>query len=166
MIGSVIGLFQVVSFYGDRYLQAPPTIDGRYLSTGSAPGCPESDRFVLTIQQSGIYLSGILSAEKQAAGTRALASAEERPPLFGMWQKGEISLSGTTDAFSFCNVGEQSASSAAATATSPVEVTVQGQINPQDNKRFMGQLLLKSRPEAWQFTAERQMTTQPQEAGH
>ncbi len=66
MIGSVLVLFKIVSFYGESSLKAPPNIAGNYLlANENLPDCLKSEKLSLAIAQSGIYLTGRLSTQNQ-----------------------------------------------------------------------------------------------------
>lgn len=139
MIGSVLLLFRVVTHYGEK-LQAPPDINGRYVSTENLPGCPT--RFAIDIQQSGIYLSGDL-----LLSDAAVPSSEDKPLLKGLWQIGQITMSGTT--------------AIACGANGSLPVQIQGQLSAPTE--INGQIILgngapipPSPADAIAFTAQKQ----------
>lgn len=105
-IGSVVLLFKVVTAYGET-LKAPPPIDGIYrLNAQKLPKCLQSADLVLIIQQSGVYLNGVLLAidknsEKQNTSLSSIL-AEENPSLNGRFQNQKIFLSGTTNKLDIC----------------------------------------------------------------
>lgn len=162
IIGFVLVLFRYVSAYGEKNLSAPPNFGGRYLSTTAPPGCPENSRLELDIQQSGIFLNGLLtlqtSADPATTSTETATSAEENLSLSGRWQQDQIHLSGTTAALASCQLG---------TKTNPI-VTIQGQVDhltasptpqPSTPTTFTGQLTIadsNNNTQPWSFTAQRQ----------
>ena len=111
VIAAVLVLFQVVSAYGEANLKAPPNLNGRYLSASAPPGCPEGDRLVLTLQQSGIYVNGTLALEAASLAQNPQnteATSEEKSSLTGLWKQEQLSLSGETNALTTCAVeGDQ-----------------------------------------------------------
>ena len=166
VIGIVLVLFQGVTAYGEANLKAPPNLNGRYLSTSPPPGCPEGDRLVLTLQQSGIYVNGFMTLESVKDSQNAQsgdATSEEKPSLTGLWKPEQLSLSGQTNALKTCAVGSLPGVTGAA-------IALQGQVT---NTTFTGQLSYESQArngqagnlEPWQFTAERQAPVKAK-AGH
>lgn len=92
-IGFVVALFSITTAYGEAHLRAPSPIDGRYpISTSSLPGCLSDKKLVLTVQQSGIYLTGSLLPED--ADERLTRIAGERPSLTGRWDNQQLALDG------------------------------------------------------------------------
>ncbi len=101
-IGSVSLLFKVVTAYGETNLKAAPAIAGSYrFDAKSLPECLKSDALVLTIQQSGVYLSGNLRSGS-SEGDRA-KTAEEKPSLVGKWENQGLSLSGAVPNLAGCS---------------------------------------------------------------
>jgi hypothetical protein len=80
-IASVLGLFKIVTLYGETRLQASPPIAGTYRLTGSDSCLGRDTR--LAIEQSGIYLQGTLST----GGTSV--------PLDGRFQGDSFRLQGS-----------------------------------------------------------------------
>lgn len=98
----VLGLFKVVSAYGESNLQAAPAIGGTYRFHGeSLANCLQSQNLVLEIQQSGIYLSGLLLPEK--ANNSTAIYREKKPSLFGKWHNQGFTLSGSIPVLAACN---------------------------------------------------------------
>jgi hypothetical protein len=163
----VLVLFRFATAYGEQHLNAPPNLNGRYLSNESMPGCPASSRIVLLIQQSGIYLNGSLGLEEEKAASLQAAEplemvAEEKPSLKGRWEQEHIRMSGITSALTPCQPG--SAGSTPAQASS--EVSIQGKITPPDAKGTLtGQITVNGNAQPWQFTAQRQ-AAQPKSKDH
>lgn len=68
MVGSVFLIFKAVTWYGENNLQAPPKLIGEYaLEADNLPSCLGGKNLVLTIEQSGIYLSGFLRLKTNAS---------------------------------------------------------------------------------------------------
>lgn len=98
-IGSVLLLFKVVTAYGEKNLQAPPVINGRYRLTlaENLPNCETSSPLLLNIQQSGIYLNASLLP------ANANADTEKQHSLTGLFQNQQSSLSGKVEGYLLCN---------------------------------------------------------------
>ncbi len=97
-IGSVVILFRIVIWYGTTYLKAPRSIQGQYgLTLAATPQCPQSSPLILTIQQSGIYLSGQLEVLK----TDSLPSSAALT-LNGKWDAPRVKLEGKLRAVNIC----------------------------------------------------------------
>ncbi|MDX2213109.1 MAG: hypothetical protein SFY66_07455 [Oculatellaceae cyanobacterium bins.114] len=150
MIGSVTILFRFTSAYGETHLKAPPNINGHYLISEPLAGCSESDRLMLVIQQSGVYINGTLTLveAETTASSQANTLTEENPSLAGRWKDQAITLSGTTK-LADCQLEAQSSSNAA------IPVTLEGNLTGEPVKELTGQLTLGSTQLA--FTAEREM---------
>ncbi|MCU0546550.1 MAG: hypothetical protein MUE44_31040 [Oscillatoriaceae cyanobacterium Prado104] len=105
---AVVGvLFKVVTVCGETNLKAPPAIAGNYrFDRKSLPECLKSDVLVLTIEQSGVYLSGKLRAG--SSETDIKTTAEDKLSLSGKWENQGLSLSGKVENLAGCS-GEQTA---------------------------------------------------------
>lgn len=92
-IGSVVVLFTVTTAYGERNLQAPRPIHGRYPLAMQVPTeCLQAKPVYLLLQQSGIFLTGsLLPAD---ASEQVVRIARERPSLSGQWQNDQLTLTG------------------------------------------------------------------------
>ena len=102
-IAIVIALFSVTTQYGETRLKAPPKIAGRYqIDAKTLPGCLQNKTLVLTIEQSGIYLSG--SILETDASMRTETAAKKKPALMGLWSETGISLSGLPDPLQACEL--------------------------------------------------------------
>ena len=134
-IGLVVVLFSITTNYGEAYVKAPRDIDGHYPINGDdLPGCLKSNRLVLDIKQSGVYLTGaLLAADASEKATKAI---EQHPPLTGQWNQ-QLSLAGSLTHLKACEG----------------TITIKGSIN-QDNK-LDGTISLNS-AETKNFTAQRQ----------
>lgn len=100
-ITSVTILFSVVSAYGEKNLQAPRLIDGKFpLMAQALPGCLAAQPLILTVQQSGVYLNGALVTAD--APENVLRMAQERPSLTGKWDTQQMLLTGVTNHLPNC----------------------------------------------------------------
>ena len=153
-IGSVSLLFKVVTAYGETNLNAPPAIAGSYrFDDKSLPECLTSDSLVLTIEQSGVYLSGNLrSGSSEADGEKI---AEETPSLQGKWENQGLSLSGAVPNLTGCSDS---------TATSQnSSVKMRGIVEGESLK---GKISLTDKAAATDFTAQREAVAKPQKNEH
>jgi hypothetical protein len=100
---SVVGLFQVVTACGETTLKAPPPIEGMYkISANSLTQCLNNDNLILEIQQSGIYLSGLLLPESKDVPPEI--AGNEKPSLLGNFENLRVNLSGNIAQLRPCNV--------------------------------------------------------------
>ena len=100
-IGSVTVLFKVVTAYGEANLKAAPAIAGDYrFDATNFPECLKSDAFVLTIEQSGVYLSGNLKSDNKPVDGKT--TTPEKPSLAGKWENQGLSLSGVVPNLTGC----------------------------------------------------------------
>ena len=153
-IGSVLLLFKIVSAYGETNLKAAPAIGGNYrFDAQSLPECLKSDALVLTIEQSGVYLSGNLRSGS-SEGDR-VKTAEEKPSLFGKWETQGLSLSGAVPNLAGC-------SDSTATGQNS-SVKLRGIV---DKESLKGKISLTDGAAATDFTAQRQVAVQPQKKEH
>lgn len=147
---TVLVLFQLTTAYGEANLQAPPNLNGRYLTDAAAPGCPPDSRLALTIQQSGRYLNAALELVTPNAPTSSPLPSSAFS-LQGDWQQ-QISLAGAAPDLASCQqptdlmlqANFQSASGQASSLT-PANLTGQIQFNGQN----------------WPFTAQQQAVAAP-----
>lgn len=149
----VVVLFQGVTRYGDTRLVAAPNINGRYLSTGAMPGCPDSTRVLLNILQSGVYLNGAIDLVENAAVIEEV-TGETRLPLTGRLAQQQVGLNGRTSALSRCQPLAR-------------RVQVAGTIAAEADQKlaFTGTILLDSEAQPWQIKALR-LVESNQEKGH
>lgn len=132
-IGSVVGLFMVVTAYGNANLKAPEKIAGDYSLKAQWPGCLKANSPVLRLTQSGIYLTGSFFED----GTAEIAtSSEENPSLTGQFQGKELSLAGSVPHTS---------------CPEDTKVAINGSV---DQLTLSGQLNFNSAPSV-EFTAQR-----------
>ncbi|MBE9227283.1 hypothetical protein IQ264_17800 [Phormidium sp. LEGE 05292] len=139
-IALVVLLFKAVTTYGTT-MKAPPPIDGRYrITTQNLPGCLNSEKLLLTIQQSGVYLNGSLISVKTAE--ELAKTVEEKPSLTGKWnaqnQTQPLYLTGSLNEIKECQ---------------NQLVSIRGVVN---GKTLKGQIKLETIPQIVGFTAEKE----------
>lgn len=94
-IASVVTLFSMTTSYGEKHLQAPRRIDGRYRLSMSAPSeCFAAKPVTLLLQQSGVFLTGSLVSNDALKQTARVA--QKRPLLAGEWRSDQLWLEGRT----------------------------------------------------------------------
>ncbi|MBE9186534.1 hypothetical protein IQ270_18040 [Microcoleus sp. LEGE 07076] len=153
-IAFVAVLFKVVTAYGETNLKAPPAIAGSYrFDAKDLPECLKSDSLVLTIDQSGVYLSGNLrSGSSQSDGEK---TAEEKPSLVGKWETQGLSLSGAVPNLAGCSdsiaIGQNSSVKLRAIV---------------DEESLKGKVSLTDRAAASDFTARREVAAKRQKQEH
>jgi hypothetical protein len=153
-IGSVALLFKVVSAYGETNLKAAPAIGGSYrFDAQSLPECLKSDFLLLTIEQSGVYLSGNLRSGSSEADREKIA--EETPPLHGKWENQGLSLSGAVPNLAGC-------SDSTATGQNS-SVKMRGIVEGESLK---GKISLTDKAGATDFTAQKEAPPKPQKNEH
>lgn len=135
--GAVLTLFSVATTYGEAHLLASSRVDGRYpLSTKALPGCLAGKRLTLTLQQSGVYLSGSLLPDD--ADDLTLRIAQDHPFLTGTWHNHHLDLSGTLPYLDTCQG----------------KVHIQGDVKAD---QLSGTISLDAVPQAVSVTAPRQV---------
>lgn len=153
-IGLVALLFKVVSAYGETNLKAAPAIGGSYrFDAKSLPECLTSDSLVLTIEQSGVYLSANLRSGSSEADRKK--RAEETPSLHGKWETQGLSLLGAVPNLASCS------DSTATGHNSFVKMRgiVEGDI-------LKGKISLTDKAVATDFTAQKEAPPKPQKKEH
>jgi len=153
-IAIVAVLFKVVTAYGETNLNAPPALAGSYrFDAKNLPDCLKSDSLVLTIEQSGVYLSGNLRSGTSDGDRQK--TAEEKPALVGKWENQGLSLSGAVPNLAGCSestaTGENSS------------VKLRGIV---EKERLTGKISLKDGAAATDFIAEKAAVAQPQKQQH
>lgn len=168
-IATVLSLFQLTSAYGEANLEAPPNLNGRYLSATAPPGCPSDRQFVLTIQQSGIYLNGAIELVQAAqAGQAPPAPLQpEQLRLIGHWRQQQLNLSGPSPALATC---ASPASPALPASPIDIQATFQPPPSPSTGNHtaaaaITGQINFGS-AQPWDFTAVRQAAPTQQQQAH
>jgi hypothetical protein len=125
-IAFVVGLFSFTTAYGETYLKAPVRIDGRYrLSAQNLPGCLKGEALILDLQQSGVYVHGVLI--ETAPQTKPIAPSKIKPSLSGFWRAEQLTVSGVPTAIKACQ-----------TISYKTEVQIQGTIVKQTLKGTIG----------------------------
>jgi hypothetical protein len=100
-IAIVVGLFSAATNYGETALKAPTKIAGRYrINAKEFPGCLKAEILVLSLDQSGIYLSGSLLDSEESIRTQT--AAKKKPSLTGLWERGNLALSGVPKHLESC----------------------------------------------------------------
>lgn len=150
----VVVLFEAVTTYGEANLKAPAAINGRYrLSyTQNLPNCANSEP-VLIIEQSGIYLNGLLLPA--TIDTQPGKGGKQKPSLTGQMSNQQLSLIGTVPSLTLCN---KPVSQAASTSSL---VRIQSQV---EGENLEGKITLSGIPEAIGFTAQREAPVQSSES--
>lgn len=153
-IGSVLLLFKIVSAYGETNLKAAPAIGGKYrFDAKSLPECLKSDSLVLTIEQSGVYLSGNLRSGSSEGDREKIA--EETPSLFGKWETQGLSLSGAVPNLAGC-------SNSTATGQNS-SVKLRGIV---EGETLKGKISLTENAPSTDFTAQREAAVKQQKNPH
>lgn len=87
----VVGLFGLVTTYGEANLKTAQSVEGDYrLKLPLTKGCSGGESAVLSIQQSGIYVAAALvnpDLKRSQTSFRAMT-------LSGQWQNQQLSLAG------------------------------------------------------------------------
>ncbi|MEG4573618.1 hypothetical protein QUA56_13130 [Microcoleus sp. N3A4] len=147
-------LFKVVTAYGETNLKAPPAIAGSYrFDAKELPECLKSDTLVLTIDQSGVYLSGNLRSGSSQSDREK--TAEEKASLVGKWETEGLNLSGAVPNLTGC-------SDSTATGQNS-SVKLRGIV---DKESLKGKISLTDGAAASDFTAQREAAVQPQKQEH
>ncbi len=153
-IGSVSLLFKVVSAYGEANLKAPPAIAGSYrFDAKSLPECLKSDTLTLTIEQSGVYLSGNLRSGN--SNPEPEKTAEEKPSLSGKWENQGLSLSGLVPNLTGCTGKTTTAQNSLVKLRGIVE-----------GETLKGKISLTENAGATDFTAQREAAVKQQKNLH
>jgi hypothetical protein len=153
-IGSVALLFKVVTAYGETNLKAAPAIAGSYrFDSKTLPECLQSDSLVLTIEQSGVYLSGNLRSG--SSKPQPETTTEEKPTLTGKWENQGLILSGFVPNLAGCNGGKTTAKNSF--------VKLRGIV---DQKTLKGKISLTDQAAATNFTAQRAAVTKQDKKEH
>jgi hypothetical protein len=101
-ISSVGMLFSIVTAYGESNLKAPPKISGLYeIESTNLSDCLNSKPLQLTIQQSGLYISG--SLQSKGDRNKNKSTSENNLPLIGRWQDGGFSVAGAVTDVEGCD---------------------------------------------------------------
>jgi hypothetical protein len=117
-IGFVVGLFSIVTAYGEANLKTAQSIGGDYLlKLPLIEGCKEEEPVMLSIQQSGIYVAAALVNPN----LKSSKMVSKPMTLSGQWQNRRINLSGKVPTNMLC---------AGAVANTAIAVNIEGAIAP------------------------------------
>lgn len=146
-ISLVLLLFNRVTAYGNANLKAPAQIEGRYLlKAQKLPPCLQTRPLVLTLEQSGTYIAGLLTT----GNGQPVATTEEKPGLSGRFGKtGNITLVGSAQD-ELCSAQSQ-------------QLKIIGTIR---QSRFDGQIQVGAGNQWSRFTAQRQAVAKQDKAAH
>jgi hypothetical protein len=113
----VIGLFSLVTSYGETNLKTAQSIAGDYLLTlPSSSNCKSQEPIALSIQQSGVYVAA--SMTKQTSN-----QATFKPmTLSGKWQNQRLNLAGNVSEKMLCTNSKNQ---------TPIAVIIEGAIAPR-----------------------------------
>jgi hypothetical protein len=100
-ITGVVVLFNFITTYAQTNLKISPKLSGIYeIETKSLSECLSGSKLILKIQQSGLYLNGLL-----VSGSSEIANAlseDEELPLVGHFKDPEVTLKGKATALKGC----------------------------------------------------------------
>jgi hypothetical protein len=141
-IAFVLGLFTVVTTYGENHLQATQGIEGNYLlALPISAACGGGTPVMLTLQQSGVYVAAALVNPALPRNQTAFKSMT----LSGQWRNQQLSLTGKVPVGVLC---------ASAKDKTAIAVIIEGAIaahqesaaQPQSSKPspLIGKLFLNS----------------------
>ena len=122
-IAAVVALFSFATSYGEAHLKAPTKLDGRYrIAAQNLPGCLKADALILTLQQSGLYLSGsLLNADET---DKTLTASKKKPSLMGTLDRDQLTVSGVPSHLEACQKNAQ-----------PPSVTLRGWCHRRHDQR-------------------------------
>jgi hypothetical protein len=139
-ISSVLLLFKVVTAYGESSIKAPLAINSNYrlVLSENLPVCEKSDFLLLNLQQSGIYVNGVLVPANSTKTSKESAKSS----LTGKIQNLQLNLSGEVSRDILCNTPN----SQKQTNLIPVKLQIKlvhkgdliGKINVSDNSKTIG----------------------------
>lgn len=118
-IAFVVGLFGVVTAYGEANLKTAQSIGGEYrLNLPVSAPCGEGKSVLLSVQQSGIYVAAALTNPALMRSPSGFKSMT----LSGQWQNQRLSLAGQVPRGVLCDRSKQ--------PTSAIAVKIEGAISP------------------------------------
>lgn len=147
-ISSVLILFKIVTAYGENNLKASPAINSRYglVFNENLPICEKSNGLLLKIQQSGIYLNGLLLPIN--SNTKVSTQSQNNSSLTGRLQNRQVNLSGKIPRYILCNIptNTKAQMSSQDNSSSPVRIQIQladkedlsGKINVSGTSKTIG----------------------------
>lgn len=102
-IASVVGLFNYITAYARVNIKASPKLSGIYpLEAKSLSECLQDKTLILKIQQSGVYLNGVLMSIYPEDLATAGLSGDEELPLVGHFKDSQVTLKGKVAALKGC----------------------------------------------------------------
>lgn len=118
-IAFVVGLFGVVTTYGEANLKTAQSIGGDYpFNLPVSITCGGGKTVLLSIQQSGVYVAATLTNP----ALMRKPSTSKPMTLSGQWQNQQLSLTGQVPAGVLCDQLKG--------ATSPITVKIEGVMSP------------------------------------
>ncbi len=118
-ISLVLGLFTVVTSYGEAHLKTAPGIEGSYvLKLPMSATCGGGTPVMLTLQQSGVYVAAALVNPALPRSQTALKSMT----LSGQWRDRQLNLTGKVPVGVLCGNPKDKAA---------IAVKIEGVIAPQ-----------------------------------
>jgi hypothetical protein len=118
-IAFVVGLFGVVTSYGEANLKTAQSIGGEYrLNLPVSELCGGGKPVFLSIQQSGVYVAAALTNPALARSP----SISKSMTLSGQWQNQRLSLAGQVPVGVLCDNSKE--------ATPAITVKIEGAISP------------------------------------
>jgi hypothetical protein len=141
-ISFVLGLFTVVSTYGEAHLKTAQGIEGNYLlALPLSASCGGGTPVTLTLQQSGVYVAAALANPALPRNRTAFKPMT----LSGQWRKQQLSLAGMVPVGVLCANAKNKAAIAVkiegAIATQPSSTSPQSSNN---SATLTGSLFLNS----------------------
>ncbi|MCX7595100.1 MAG: hypothetical protein N2235_15345 [Fischerella sp.] len=163
-ICSVLLLFKTVTAYGEKNLKAPPPINGNYhlVFRDKLPKCNQVDAVTLNIQQSGIYLNGLLLPANVNAGKTSTAT--ENLNLTGTYKNQKLNLSGRIPSFLLaCNIVDLQTQVRNRFQKNSDQKFISLQMQLINKQEFTGQITVNGIPKIIAFTAVPQKTQKQSE---
>ena len=151
-ISSVLGLFTVVSIYGETHLKAAQRVEGNYVFTlPPTAKCGGGVPVTLAVQQSGMYVAAALVNPALSHAQTAFKSMT----LSGQWRNQQIKLTGKVPVGVLCEKAKDQGA---------IAVEIKGVISPQqkssESSTLTGALFLNSVSSP--FIAQRQSVPKEQ----
>nr|WP_026732551.1 hypothetical protein [Fischerella sp. PCC 9605] len=163
-ICSVLLLFKTVTAYGEKNLKAPPPINGSYhlVFRDELPECNQIDAVTLNIQQSGIYLNGLLLTAN--ANAEKTFTATDNPNLAGTYKNQKLNLSGRIPSVILaCNIADLQTQVRNRRQKNSAQKLISLQMQLINRQEFTGQITVNGIPKIIAFTAVPQKTQKQSE---
>ncbi|WP_353931645.1 hypothetical protein WJM97_03400 [Okeanomitos corallinicola TIOX110] len=147
-IASALVLFKTVTAYGENHLRATSLIHTRYhlQINQNLPNCQKTNKLILKIQQSGIYINAALLPIKTNAATKTPLN------LTGKFKDQKLTLSGNINTGIFCQN-----SSVQNHQIQPITI----QMSQLTQEYIPGQIKINNIPKTLEFTALPQTKKKP-----